>query len=154
MQKIRPFLAAAAALAAASGIVLLPVVTSATPASATATCAGTSLAKSLLGYLIRIPTVGNATPNQWSCILGPGDDSTAVSRLQIDLNNCFGDDLTVDGDYGPLTEAAVEGAQRKEGVTVDGIYGPQTIKGGSGGYFEYQVSGYATGFCDGLAAAA
>ena len=32
----------------------------------------------------------------------------------------------VDGLYGPLTEAAVEGLQRDSGLSVDGIVGPRT----------------------------
>jgi peptidoglycan hydrolase-like protein with peptidoglycan-binding domain len=38
----------------------------------------------------------------------------------------YGAGLALDGDYGPLTQAAVEHAQRVAGVTADGIYGPVT----------------------------
>jgi murein L,D-transpeptidase YcbB/YkuD len=76
---------------------------------------------------VRVPTVGNGSGN-WHCQLGPGNDSVAVSRLQIALvswcNLSAG--LTVDGDYGPLTQQAVKNVQHAYGITVDGIYGPQT----------------------------
>jgi len=58
--------------------------------------------------------------------LGLGNDSQAVVALQETLDGCYGQHLAVDGDYGPLTQAAVEVAQRDAHVTVDGIYGPQT----------------------------
>jgi len=34
--------------------------------------------------------------------------------------------LTVDGDFGPLTQQAVEAFQQREGISVDGVVGPQT----------------------------
>ena len=150
MTRTRPFLTAAAALAAACATALLPALTSATPASATVSCAGTSLRTgAFTGDQIRVPTVGNATPNQWRCNLGPGNAGPAVARLQIDLNNCYGKNLAVDGIYGPNTENAVKSVQSNEGVPVDGVYGPMTITGNGGGVpFFYQVSGGSTGFCD------
>jgi peptidoglycan hydrolase-like protein with peptidoglycan-binding domain len=144
MRRIHPFLAATAVLAAVSAAALLPALTLATPASATATCAGTSLVNGLfLRTPIRVPTVGDATPNQWDCMLGPGDTSTAVARLQIDLNDCYGNNLTVDGIYGANTKNAVIAVQHREGVPQDGVYGPMTIE-----YFWYQRSGQPAGACD------
>jgi peptidoglycan hydrolase-like protein with peptidoglycan-binding domain len=150
MKRIRPFLAATATLAIAAAPVLLPVLTSATPASATATCTGTSL-ESFPNYVtFRVPTVGNAHPNQWLCILGYGDSSTAVARLQIDLNDCYGfllpAALAVDGIYGTNTENAVKAVQRYQGwppAEQDGIYGPNTIESG----FEYQIANADPGQC-------
>jgi hypothetical protein len=144
MRRIRPFLAhAAAALVVVSGIAVLPLLTSATPASATPTCTGTSLVRSAFGGpQIRVPTAGSGT-QVWSCILGSGNSSNAVSRLQIDLNDCYGAHLQVDGSYGPLTKAAVKVVQAAEHVTQDGIYGPQTIHS-----FSYQIPGQPTGSCD------
>lgn len=149
MRRIRPFLAHAAALAAVFGITVLPVLTPATPASATATCGGTSLVLSgITSQLMRVPTVGNGTPSQFDCMMGPGDTSAAVSRLQLDLNDCQGDHLSVDGIYGPKTEAAVKSFQALVGITRDGIYGPHTVD-----HFAYQISGAATGDCGGIAGA-
>jgi peptidoglycan hydrolase-like protein with peptidoglycan-binding domain len=128
MKRFRPFLAATAALAAASGIALMPVLVSATPASAAtqATCNSTSLVMDDLGYLARVPTVGLDTGNQF-CNLAPGNASTAVARLQINLDECnLHADLTVDGIFGPDTEAAVLAVQRHYDTTPDGIFGPVT----------------------------
>jgi peptidoglycan hydrolase-like protein with peptidoglycan-binding domain len=133
MKRIRPFLAATATLALTAAAALLPVLVSATPASAaTPTCTGTSVVTGDNGFNIRVPTVGNAHPNQFECILGPGDTSTAVTRLQIDLDVCYGDNLSTDGIYGTNTENAIKAVQRAGGLTgaqVDGIYGPITMIG-------------------------
>jgi peptidoglycan hydrolase-like protein with peptidoglycan-binding domain len=131
MKRIRPFLAAAAALAVASGIALLPALMSATPASAAVSCTGTSLVVAVnptthvIGD-VRVPTVGNGSGN-WVCELGPGNDSVAVARLQIALDECnLHAGLAVDDDYGPLTEAAVEAVQAHYNVPEDGVWGPVT----------------------------
>jgi peptidoglycan hydrolase-like protein with peptidoglycan-binding domain len=133
MNRIRPFLVSAAALAVTAGMTVLPALTSATPASAVtvSNCAGTSLARGFFSDLpMRVPTVINAHPAQWRCNLPPGSTGSPVARLQIDLNACYKAGLQVDGDYGPLTERAVKNVQRSEHVTVDGEYGPQTASHG------------------------
>ncbi|HEY6279763.1 MAG TPA: peptidoglycan-binding domain-containing protein [Streptosporangiaceae bacterium] len=131
MNRIRRSLAAATALAVASGIALLPALTSATPAAAAVSCNGTSLvlgvnvSTHVIGH-VRVPTVGNGSGN-WVCELGLGNDSVAVARLQIALDDCnLHARLTVDSDYGPLTQAAVVAVQKHYGVAQDGIYGPVT----------------------------
>jgi peptidoglycan hydrolase-like protein with peptidoglycan-binding domain len=131
MRIIRSFIAPAAALAVASGIAVLPALTSAPSASAAVSCTGTSLVPSVgaAGDRMRMPTVGNGTRN-WHCQLGLGNAGVAVARLQIALDsvacNPPGAGLTVDGIYGPLTEAAVKAVQKSAGITQDGIYGPVT----------------------------
>jgi len=131
MKRIRQFVAATMTLAAASGIALLPALTSAPPAHAAVSCTGTSLilVPGGAGDSIRVPTVGNGTKN-WHCELGLGNTGTAVSRLQIALNaaacNPPGARLTVDGIYGPNTQTAVRNLQRSDHITADGIYGPVT----------------------------
>jgi len=72
-----------------------------------------------------VPTIGNNTHRD-NCELGLGNNSQAVVALQETLDGCYGQHLAVDGDYGPLTQAAVEVAQRAANVPVDGIYGPVT----------------------------
>jgi peptidoglycan hydrolase-like protein with peptidoglycan-binding domain len=52
-----------------------------------------------------------------------GDD---VKHLQEDLNLLKYGPLTVDGDFGPKTQAAVERFQSNNNLAVDGIVGPQT----------------------------
>jgi GH25 family lysozyme M1 (1,4-beta-N-acetylmuramidase) len=54
-----------------------------------------------------------------------GDTGPAVQTLQTRLN-VWGAKLTVDGDFGPETLAAVKAFQTAQKLTVDGIVGPQT----------------------------
>ncbi len=54
-----------------------------------------------------------------------GDTGPAVVTLQTRLN-VWGANLAVDGDFGPLTLAAVQAFQAEQKLTVDGIVGPQT----------------------------
>jgi peptidoglycan hydrolase-like protein with peptidoglycan-binding domain len=49
-----------------------------------------------------------------------------VERAQALLNLIYGGHLTVDGNYGPATKAAVESAQRQGGLSVDGVVGSNT----------------------------
>ena len=60
-----------------------------------------------------------------STILEEGDRGIHVANFQSELNK-FGARLKVDGHFGPVTRAAVEGFQRSYGLTVDGIVGPLT----------------------------
>jgi peptidoglycan hydrolase-like protein with peptidoglycan-binding domain/GH25 family lysozyme M1 (1,4-beta-N-acetylmuramidase) len=57
--------------------------------------------------------------------LTEGAAGAAVQTLQTRLN-VWGANLTVDGDFGPLTLAAVKAFQTQQQLTVDGIVGPQT----------------------------
>jgi len=59
-------------------------------------------------------------------VLIRGDAGDAVMALQASLN-LVGATLDPDGDFGPLTEAAVKDFQRREGLTVDGEAGPATM---------------------------
>jgi peptidoglycan hydrolase-like protein with peptidoglycan-binding domain len=54
-----------------------------------------------------------------------GDTGPAVQTLQTRLN-VWGANLTVDGDFGPLTLAAVKAFQTQQNLTVDGVAGPRT----------------------------
>jgi peptidoglycan hydrolase-like protein with peptidoglycan-binding domain len=148
MTRIRLALAATAALALASGITLLPVLTSAPAASATPTCTGTSLVEGLnLSTLkvssIRVPTSANGN-KVYNCLLGPGNAGTAVSRLQIGLNDCnLHAGLAVDGIYGTATETAVKNAQSHYGIAADGVYGPQTAA-----VLRWPIAGSTAIICD------
>lgn len=64
----------------------------------------------------------NAAPRT---TLRPGDRGDDVTALQ-QLLNAAGASLTIDGSYGPATEAAVRTFQTSAGLTVDGIAGPLT----------------------------
>jgi peptidoglycan hydrolase-like protein with peptidoglycan-binding domain len=70
----------------------------------------------------QVTTGAGATTNP---TLQEGDTGTAVRTLQTRLN-VWGATLTVDGDFGTATLAAVKAFQAKEKLTVDGIVGPQT----------------------------
>ena len=61
-------------------------------------------------------------------LLGQGRsaDAQQVTQLQ-ELLNSRGQQLEVDGEYGPLTAEAVRSVQAEMGVTVDGIVGPETM---------------------------
>jgi peptidoglycan hydrolase-like protein with peptidoglycan-binding domain len=54
-----------------------------------------------------------------------GDQDHPVRTLQ-DLLRARGHTVTVDGIFGPLTDAAVRDFQRQRGLAVDGIVGPNT----------------------------
>jgi peptidoglycan hydrolase-like protein with peptidoglycan-binding domain len=54
-----------------------------------------------------------------------GDSGACVSVLQ-ELLNFYGQGLSVDGSFGPLTDTAVENFQRQAGIGVDGQVGPTT----------------------------
>ncbi len=55
-----------------------------------------------------------------------GDRNNPTVRLLQRLLNTLGYNLTIDGDFGPKTEAAVKKFQKEQGIPVDGIAGPQT----------------------------
>jgi peptidoglycan hydrolase-like protein with peptidoglycan-binding domain len=57
--------------------------------------------------------------------LTEGDTGSSVQKLQTRLN-VWGANLTVDGNFGPATLAAVKAFQGQHNLTVDGIVGPQT----------------------------
>ena len=54
-----------------------------------------------------------------------GDKAHPVPSLQY-LLRARGHIVTVDGDFGPKTEAAVRAYQKEKNLAVDGIMGPQT----------------------------
>ena len=54
-----------------------------------------------------------------------GDQEHPVQTLQY-LLRARGRNLTVDGIFGPGTDAAVRAFQQQKGLTVDGIVGPVT----------------------------
>jgi peptidoglycan hydrolase-like protein with peptidoglycan-binding domain len=65
-------------------------------------------------------------PNPGQPTIGPGASGEPVRRAQRALRRTPDLGLTVDGVFGPKTEAAVKSFQQGEGLTVDGIVGPQT----------------------------
>jgi len=65
-------------------------------------------------------------PNPGQPTIGPGASGEPVRRAQRALRRTPDLGLTVDGVFGPKTEAAVKLFQQGSGLTVDGIVGPQT----------------------------
>lgn len=55
-----------------------------------------------------------------------GSSGDQVAQVQTNLNQANNAKLKVDSQFGPKTDAAVRGYQRKAGLTVDGIVGPKT----------------------------
>lgn len=58
--------------------------------------------------------------------LKKGHKGSLVRELQEDLKK-LGYKITVDGDYGPKTEATVKEFQKDHKLTVDGVAGPETL---------------------------
>ena len=63
--------------------------------------------------------------------LAPGDKGPDVKVLQVRVAGWFPQDgqqaMTIDGGYGPSTEAAVKAFQEYYGLTPDGVAGPSTF---------------------------
>ncbi|MEU8075923.1 peptidoglycan-binding domain-containing protein [Catellatospora citrea] len=114
----------AATAAATFTLMLVSVLTLVpSPANAAATpyCNGTLQASGLNvpAYVSKHSTV--------FCLMTVGTRGAGVKQLQTSLNRCYKQRLAVDGQYGPLTKAAVRAAQRSERMDdQDGVYGPDT----------------------------
>ncbi len=119
MRNIRIAAYVAAAAAALAGSLALTA-----PAHAASISCTSSVDKptSNGAHFAAIPSVNGSL----NCVLGYGNQSGAVTALQLTLNRCFGAGLTVDGIFGVNTRAAVETAQGIVGVKTDGVYGPNT----------------------------
>ena len=59
-------------------------------------------------------------------LLSEGSTGEAVSRLQRALTAALGEPVSVDGIFGPETDAAVRAYQDSRGLDVDGAVGPET----------------------------
>lgn len=73
--------------------------------------------------------VNPGTSKYFTGLLYIGSTGPQVSELQRRLKaayKSYAGHLPVDGDFGPLTDAAVREFQRRSRLTVDGIVGPQT----------------------------
>jgi hypothetical protein len=80
-------------------------------------------------YQVFAPAYGG---NLW-CLLSQGDyNNWGVVALQNMLRECYGQNIALDGDFGPATRQALLNAQRwevvvyHENIAIDGIYGPDT----------------------------
>lgn len=71
------------------------------------------------------PPAGGTVINVTVTTIRLGDEGGWVRKAQS-LLTTFGQDIPVDGDFGPTTDAAVRAVQAFLGLTVDGVVGPQT----------------------------
>jgi peptidoglycan hydrolase-like protein with peptidoglycan-binding domain len=112
-------------------------IAAAAPAQAAApTCTSWSTYWASFGegwLVVHVPSAGNQTGTV-QCILKQGNRNDAVKVLQRALHYCEGHpEVAVDGDYGPITRAAVLDIQHfansdfGAGLAEDGEYGPQTM---------------------------
>lgn len=77
---------------------------------------------------VAVPAVsGLLTDDTADCVLAEGDDDRAVAALQVALVLCNGQDVAVDGDFGPATRQAVAAVEARHGLPTDGSYGPDTL---------------------------
>jgi peptidoglycan hydrolase-like protein with peptidoglycan-binding domain len=106
-----------AAVVAAVGL----AVGTAAPASAAPTCDSIAVYSGIM----YVPGVGGNVNT--SCVMGIGANSSGVAILQTAMRLCFGQSLTIDGDFGPQTRQAVRNVQGMIGARVDGVYGPETF---------------------------
>jgi hypothetical protein len=69
------------------------------------------------------PAAMGASRHTSDCVLFNGVyDNAAVSKLQNNLNLCYGKGLVVDGDYGPRTADAVAAVQQIHKLPANGVY--------------------------------
>jgi peptidoglycan hydrolase-like protein with peptidoglycan-binding domain len=118
-----------AAATAAALLSALPVAAAnaTTVPAALPTCQGSTPLSVVNDVNAEIPTTFNGTGNA-GCVMSLGSFGSGVVALQDTLNHCYpGNNLTEDGNFGPLTRQALERAQSADHITVDGVYGPQTL---------------------------
>jgi peptidoglycan hydrolase-like protein with peptidoglycan-binding domain len=108
---------ARAAMAAMSLIVGLGVaVAAANPAAAAdAPCTGSESYFNGRIYVV-MPV---ASDGAFSCYMNRGNTGDDVRAMQNTLNSCYGASLTIDGSFGPKTQAALRAAESTAGMTTD-----------------------------------
>ncbi|MFC8538308.1 peptidoglycan-binding protein [Streptomyces sp. NPDC057249] len=112
----------------------------ATPAAAIGWCNATVTVRgSFIEWAgeAKIPSYGTNK----TCQMSKGSHSSAVGALQLTLNKCYGEKLSVDNDFGENTRLALIRAQKRAGTGADGIYGPNT-RDALGWYFKPVTPGY------------
>jgi hypothetical protein len=73
------------------------------------------------------PPAANAGTLPTDVTLRPGDSGDSVQALQQALTQLGYEPGTVDGSYGPATQAAVLAFQQAAEITADGVAGPETL---------------------------
>ncbi|MGH1563101.1 peptidoglycan-binding domain-containing protein [Mumia sp. DW29H23] len=109
---------------------MVGLMSAASPASASPSCTKNLLTTTRSGWIVAVPAASSSTPLH--CHLQQGYVGAAVRTLQNSIAWCYRGynetvlKITVDGNFGPKTKAALKRVQQIEGVTADGVYGPQT----------------------------
>jgi hypothetical protein len=99
-------------------VVTTPTTPVTTTTTQTTTTTGTTTTPATGGTAaVTLPAAGK---------IKPGDTGDDVKAVQTAINEIGAAVLTVDGNYGTLTQQAVSAFQQENGLTVDGIVGPQT----------------------------
>jgi len=106
-----------AAMAAMTLVVGLGVaVAAANPAAAAdARCTGSD--SQFNGRIYVVMPV--ASDGNFECYMNRGETGDEVRALQNTLNSCYGASLTVDGSFGPRTQAALRAVEDSLGMTRD-----------------------------------
>lgn len=121
----RQILIILAAVGLAAGLLL----STSAPASASPSCTKRGLEGSSSGNILAVPV--SSTGDSF-CHLQQGYASAGVRTLQDSIRWCYRSrgeavlNITVDGNYGAKTKAAVKRVQQLAGITADGVYGPGT----------------------------
>jgi peptidoglycan hydrolase-like protein with peptidoglycan-binding domain len=90
------------------------------------TCQGDTFQSVFNDVIADIPTTVNNGSD--FCLMSLGSFGSGVHALQDTLNHCYpNNNLTEDGNFGPLTRQALENAQSAAHITVDGVYGTETL---------------------------
>ncbi|WP_157172572.1 peptidoglycan-binding domain-containing protein [Nocardia pneumoniae] len=130
---MRTKVAASIAAALLTGTVL-SVITAA-PANAADACHATFHHEDRNGRVAKLPARGSD-----GCTMRQGDSGDAVKALQVALKQCYGHNLSIDGQFGPRTRDALISAQKNAGTAADGIYGPNTFSKIKWPYFAEAVA--------------
>ncbi|MEA3319679.1 MAG: D-Ala-D-Ala carboxypeptidase family metallohydrolase [Bacillota bacterium] len=85
----------------------------------------------MLGMILSLVTAEEASAYNWTRTLSEGSSGSDVRELQIRVAGWAADSpqqtvVSVDGQFGAGTKAAVIRFQRAYGLTADGVVGPQT----------------------------
>jgi peptidoglycan hydrolase-like protein with peptidoglycan-binding domain len=75
---------------------------------------------------VRVATLATVPAKPTLMLTNPFTTGQSVKYLQTALNMAWWSKLTVDGIFGPLTEAAVKVFQKSHLIPADGIVGPVT----------------------------
>lgn len=103
-------------------------------------------------YFMHVPST-YANSYNYNCVVARGDHNLAVLVVQESLNACYRQGLATDSDFGPKTEQGVRNAQTAirnvfgNVLTVDGRFGPITSSYAQFQIYDHSAGGAHTGDC-------